>query len=192
MANVGVHSYSISTKRASVSYGFVKIVFFFTCEDVIAGLNSSSCEGSIVQPVQPGTHQSLVHFSCQWYTWNCGYLYFDWCWHHRLRDNSRRHAGCKERRLCWTWKFGTLVYCDLYVDLPFYGASNFKLKTSESSSRQVLKEIPRATFLSLAICALSKVQGSTSQAHWQLEHLLSFLLWLHLVILRLRSSKSLP
>ena len=38
MANVGVHSYSISTKRASVSYGFVKIVFFSHAKMLSLGL----------------------------------------------------------------------------------------------------------------------------------------------------------
>ena len=142
-----------------------------------------------------------AHFSSQ-YLWNYWYLYFYWCSHHRLRgyvevESGRRHARCKERRLGWAWslKFrypGLMRF--VYVDLPSYGTTNMKTSkgVSESSTRQVLKEISRANFLSLAICALSKVQGSSSQAHWELEPLLlSFLLWLHLVILRLRSSKSL-
>ena len=37
MANVGVHS-DISTKRASVSYGFVKIVFFSHAKMLLLGL----------------------------------------------------------------------------------------------------------------------------------------------------------
>ena len=52
-----------------------------------------------------------AHFSCQ-YPQNCWYFHFDRCSRYRLR--GRRQAGCKERRLIWTWRFA-LVHRHLYM-----------------------------------------------------------------------------
>ena len=95
MANVGVYSYISSSTSSELLYFVQKILLF---KDDIAARGHAFCKGLIL-PVQSGTRQSLrsegKYFSCQ-YPWNCWYLYFDWCPHHRLRD--RRQPGCKERR----------------------------------------------------------------------------------------------
>ena len=101
---------------------------------------------------------------------------------------SYKKQGARNVDLADSWKF-VLVYCALYVWI-FHST-----RLSRHPNAWVIywagfwKKISWATFLSLAICALCNVQGSSS--HAQSIGPLSFLLWSHLVILRLWSSKSL-
>ena len=70
MANVGVHSYYISTKRASVFRDSVRTVFFLTCKDDIATLATLVFHGSVpclfLRLLENQLHAKVTSFGAVW------------------------------------------------------------------------------------------------------------------------------